>query len=94
MCGLGGHAVAAGSHREFAMASGEMSEGRVPLLPGRYAGRCGALLARTAPSTSSAWTGVTWTASRLSAARSMANPEPMHLEQVECRDGITLPLQA
>src|SRR6267142_2966228 len=68
---IGGHAVAAGSHREFAMASGEMSEAEFRSLPIRWAPR--RVFRATAPSSSSAWTGDTWTTSRQSDARCMAS---------------------
>ncbi len=80
---IGGHAVSAGSHREFAMASGEMSEAEFrsfladTLGAAARVSRDGAVhfvcMDWRHMSTSSAWTGVTWTACQRSAARSMAS---------------------
>jgi hypothetical protein len=69
---IGGHAVAAGSHREFAMAAGEMSEAEFRSFLADTLGaaaRCRAM----ALCISSAWTGDTWTAFRQSAQLSTAS---------------------
>ena len=69
---IGGHAVAAGSHREFAMASGEMSEAEFRSFLSDTLGTA-ARSSREGAVHFVAWTGDIWTASRRSAPPFMAS---------------------
>ena len=70
---INGHANAKGRHREFAMASGEMSEAAFRTFLVRDARRLRRRCRATARCTSSAWTGGTSRTSRRSAVRSTAS---------------------
>ena len=91
---IGGHAVSAGSHREFAMASGEMSEAEFRSFLADTLGAAARLLAR--------WRGplrlhgLATHGQRLGCRihHLRRTPKPLHLEQVQCGHGIALPVQA
>src|SRR5829696_7439662 len=69
---ISGHANTRGRHREFAMASGEMTEEEFRAFL-RQTLEPAAQVSATAPSTSSAWIGATWTMSPRSVEASMAS---------------------
>ena len=88
VCGLGSI-----KHREFAMASGEMSEaefiGFLKTIFGHLT-----TTASTAQSTLCAWTGATASRSVWPAAASTASSKILRLEQGQWRNGLAVSLQA
>jgi hypothetical protein len=91
---IGGHAVAAGSHREFAMASGEMSEAEF----GSFLADSLGAAVRLSRNGAVHFVCMDWrhmdSVSAVGSACLRRTPEPLHLEQVQCGDGVALPVQA
>ena len=91
---INGHANATGRHREFAMASGEMSEAEFRAFLTETLGAA----ARVSRDGAVHFVCMDWRhMDDVSARRPCGlwrSPEPLRLEQVQCRHGLALPLQA
>ena len=88
VCGLGRV-----KHREFAMASGEMSRSEFTGFPDDHASGTSRASASTAPSPTCAWTGGISARSWRPAAASKRAQESVRLGQDQWRHGLALPLQ-